>query len=73
MVANAFYKSMGTIQVSRPELRPVDILSDEFERKIMVLAKTRQCMKSVRIRSYSGPHFPAFGLNAERYGVSLRI
>ena len=21
------------------------------------------CVKSVRIRSYSGPHFPAFGLN----------
>ena len=31
------------------------------------------CMKSVRIRSYSGPHFPAFGLNTERYFVSLRI
>ena len=25
------------------------------------------CVKSVSIRSYSGPHFPAFGLNAERY------
>ena len=25
------------------------------------------CVKSIRIRSYSGPHFPAFGLNAERY------
>ena len=22
------------------------------------------CVKSVRIRSYSGPHFPAFGLNS---------
>ena len=31
------------------------------------------CLKSVHIRSYSGPHFPAFGLNTERYGVSLRI
>ena len=30
-------------------------------------------MKSVSIRSYSGPHFPAFGLNTETYGVSLRI
>ena len=29
-------------------------------------------VKSVRIRSYSGPYFPAFGLNTERYGVSLR-
>ena len=25
--------------------------------------------KSVHILSYSGPHFPAFGQNTERYGV----
>ena len=25
--------------------------------------------KSVHIRSQSGPHFPTFGLNTERYGV----
>ena len=31
------------------------------------------CLKSVRIRSYSGPYFAAFGLNTERYSVSLRI
>ena len=31
------------------------------------------CVKSVRIRSYSGPYFPSFGLNTERYGVSFRI
>ena len=30
-------------------------------------------VKSVRIRSYSGLHFPVFGLNAERYGVALRV
>ena len=30
-------------------------------------------LKSVRIRSYSGPYFPAFGLNTERHGVSLHI
>ena len=24
------------------------------------------CVKSDRIRCYSGPHFPAFGLNTER-------
>ena len=29
--------------------------------------------KSVRIRSFSGPYFPAFGLNTERYSLSLRI
>ena len=26
-------------------------------------------MKSVRIRSFSGPYFPAFALNTERYGI----
>ena len=31
------------------------------------------CLKSVRIRSYSGPYFPAFALNTERYSLSLRI
>ena len=27
-------------------------------------------VKSVHIRSYSGPHFLAFGLNTERYSIS---
>ena len=27
------------------------------------------CVKSVRIRSYSGPYFPALGLNTDRYEV----
>ena len=31
------------------------------------------CVKSVCIRGYFGPHFPIFELNTERYGVSLRI
>ena len=31
------------------------------------------CVKSVRIRSFSIPYFPAFALNTERYFVSLRI
>ena len=30
-------------------------------------------MKSACIWSYSGPHFLVFGLNTERYGVSVRI
>ena len=29
------------------------------------------CVKRVRIRSYSGPHFPAYGLKMERNSVSL--
>ena len=31
------------------------------------------CAKNVRIRSYSGPYFYAFGLNTERYSLSLHI
>ena len=31
------------------------------------------CIKGVRIQSYSGSHSPAFGLNVEGYRVSLRI
>ena len=30
-------------------------------------------VKSVCIRSYSSPYFPAFGQNTERYRVSLHI
>ena len=32
-----------------------------------------QCVKSVRIPSFSGPYFPAFGLNMERYSVIFLI
>ena len=39
----------------------------------MVLIVGTHCLKSVRIRSYSGPYFPAFGLNTERFRRSLRI
>ena len=31
------------------------------------------CVKGACTRSFSGPHSPAFGLNIERYSVSLRI
>ena len=31
------------------------------------------CVKSVRIRNFSAPYFAAFGLNTERYSLSLRI
>ena len=34
------------------------------------VSQYNHCVKSVRVRSYSGPHFPAFVLNTERYRVS---
>ena len=39
----------------------------------MKKVRLMHCIKSVRFRSYSCPHFPAFGLNTERYSLSLRI
>ena len=35
--------------------------------------KRQHSVKGVRIRSYSGPYFPVFGVNTERYSVSLLI
>ena len=32
---------------------------------------SKHFLKSVRIRSFSSPYFPAFGLNTQRYSVSL--
>ena len=40
---------------------------------IFCLEVTADCVKSVRSRSYSGPHFPAFRPNKERYSIYLRI
>ena len=42
-------------------------------KKIRIFLNIHDSVKSVRIRSYSGPQFPAFGLNTKSYGVSLRI
>ena len=49
----------------------------EAQEKLMFAYK-KHCVKSVRIRSFSGPHFPAFGLNKEEilrispYSVRIR-
>ena len=43
--------------------------SDTCVKKMYII----HCAKSVRIRSFSGLHFPAFGLNTEIYSVNLRI
>ena len=51
----------------------VDVKSFKFHH-IVTRVKARLALReNVRIRSFSSPYFPAFGLNVERYGVSLRI
>ena len=51
--------------------------ADERYQLIFIMEKINiiyiHCVKSVRIRSYSGPSFPTFGQNMGRYSVSLRI
>ena len=37
------------------------------------LLQRLQCVKRVRMWIFSGPYFSAFGLNTERYGVSLLV
>ena len=54
-----------------PEEAEIDLVS-----MLSLVDSTREytehthSVKSVRIRSYSGSYFPAFGLNTERYSVS---
>ena len=54
--------------------RSVRLPNKNLVRKFSNLAgKENHCVKSVRFSSFSGPYFPAFGLNTEGYGVSLCI
>ena len=49
-------------------IQNISLKSFGFETLRLVIKGTHY-VKSVLIRSYSGPHFPTFGLNMERYGV----
>ena len=65
--------------IKNERIRAIYIIRDrEFLRKYLMdtsfPAKCNfHCVNSVRNWSYSGPHFPAFGLNREKYSVSFRI
>ena len=73
-----FLREMRTISTFEPYQK-----TDDVKVQIIIFAHTLfvtlkrlyrdwYCVKGVRIWSYSGPNFPAFGLNTERY-VSLCI
>ena len=47
--------------------------NDLLYQPIKCLHSNFHYVKIVRIWSYSGPYFPTFVLNMDRYGVSLRI
>ena len=60
--------------VTRIDWNVVPKLDFYFKLNLLKLSlKDSHFVKSVRIRSYSGPHFPTFGLNTDRNGVSLKI
>ena len=64
---------LGPCQVSMMEL-PRKATQQMFERGLSRLRLSNHyCVKTVRIWSFFGLYFPAFGLNTERYGVSLLI
>ena len=44
-----------------------------FARDLKITSKAVHCFKSIHIQRFSGPYLPTFGLNTERYGVSLHI
>ena len=45
---------------------------DYIKTKVLTQCKTN-CVKSVSIQSYSGPYFPTFRMNTERYSISVHI
>ena len=47
--------------------------TESFKKNFSNHLRNLHCVKSFRIRSFSGPYFPIFGLNTKIYGVSLRI
>ena len=53
-----------------------DLILLRFSLQILndrILKTNSYCKKGIRVGSFSGPYFPAFGLNTEKYRISLRI
>ena len=53
--------------------RKVSICLTNFLAKLNPYLFITHYVKSAHIRSFCGPYFPAFGVNTQRYGVSLCI
>ena len=69
------YLGTESVNFEKNYLETVVILSQRYiSLKLFfnLFIRNFHCLKSVRILSISSPYFPAFGLNTERYSVSLR-
>ena len=83
MAASDFQKVVGKRTVKKTNLRGIhqkNLLKltecchgriNRFLSNVSILHPFH-CVKSVRIQSYSGLHFPTIGPNTKRYSVSLR-
>ena len=49
----------------------LDILVINFTYVYWIDSESTHCVKRVQIRRFFGPYFPAFGLNTEKYSVSV--
>ena len=70
------FNSIPALDHPQQKLQPITIRFFNVNCNLEVfvsLIYLLHCVKRVRIRSYSRFYFPAFGLNTERYSVSLRI
>ena len=61
------------VRKSRKSLFSSDTQAEVSLKKSTSKMNKMHCVKSVRIWIYSGPHFPEFGVNTEKYSVSFRI
>ena len=59
------------IKVNLPGKSWFDFFLDQSFPIHSELTYQKDCMNSVRIRSFSAPYFPAFRLNTERYEISV--
>ena len=65
--------SISVLRLSSEYASVINIFFKPLYRLFCILAIGNHCVKSIHIQGLSGPYFPAFGLNTERYRVSLRI
>ena len=64
-----YYHYKGLILSTQPKLKVQNTFIWLPDRHI----DASNCVKSVHIRNYSSPYFPAFGLNTERCSKDVRI
>ena len=68
---NSYFYKASNISQQLPFQKSIFLRKSIFSRTYF--SRDLHCVKSVPIRSFSSPYFPAFGLNTDRLSVSLRI